>query len=89
VQSEGGASRVFVLDGGFAQMDGKRLTLLTEKAMEGSGIDAAAAERELADANAKVLAGGEGAMSLDQRAALERAQRLARAKIAAAQMTRK
>ena len=89
VQAEGGASRVFVLVGGFAQMDGKRLTLLTEKAMEGSGIDAAAAERELADANAKVLAGGEGAMSLDQRAALERAQRLARAKIAAAQMTRK
>jgi F0F1-type ATP synthase epsilon subunit len=89
VQSEGGASRVFVLDGGFAQMDGKRLTLLTEKAMEGSGIDAAAAERELADVNAKVLAGGDGATSLDQRAALERAQRLARAKIAAAQMTRK
>lgn len=89
VQAEGGTSRVFVLDGGFAQMDGKRLTLLTEKAMEGSGIDAAAAERELADANAKVLAGGESAMSLDQRAALERAQRLARAKIAAAQMTRK
>lgn len=89
VQSEGGASRVFVLDGGFAQMDGTRLTLLTEKAMEGSGIDAAAAERELADANAKVLAGGDGATSLDQRAALERAQRLARAKIAAAQMTRK
>jgi F-type H+-transporting ATPase subunit epsilon len=89
VQSEGGASRGFVLDGGFAQMDGKRLTLLTEKAMEGSGIDAAAAERELADANAKVLAGGDGATSLDQRAALERAQRLARAKIAAAQMTRK
>jgi pilus assembly protein CpaF len=46
-------------------------------------------ERELADANAKVLAGGDGATSLDQRAALERAQRLARAKIAAAQMTRK
>jgi F-type H+-transporting ATPase subunit epsilon len=89
VQSEGGASRVFVLDGGFAQMDGKRLTLLTEKAMEGSGIAAAAAERELADVNAKVLAGGDGATSLDQRAALERAQRLARAKIAAAQMTRK
>ena len=34
VQAEGGASRVFVLDGGFAQMDGKRLTLLTEKAMK-------------------------------------------------------
>jgi F-type H+-transporting ATPase subunit epsilon len=89
VQAEGGASRVFVLDGGFAQMDGTRLTLLTEKAMEASGIDMAAAERELADANAKVLATGEGATTPDQRLALERAQRLARAKIAAAQLSRK
>ena len=89
VQAEGGASRVFVLDGGFAQMDGTRLTLLTEKAMEASGIDMAAAERELADANAKVLATGEGASPPDQRLALERAQRLARAKIAAAQLSRK
>jgi F-type H+-transporting ATPase subunit epsilon len=89
VQAEGGATRIFVLDGGFAQMDGKRLTLLTDRAMEGSGIDAAAAERELADANAKVVAGGEKPLTLDERAALERAQRLARAKIAASQMARR
>ena len=89
VQAEGGASRVFVLDGGFAQMDGTRLTLLTEKAMEATGIDAAAAERELADVNAKVLASGERPMTLDERASLERAQRLARAKISAAQLARK
>ena len=88
VQSEGGASRVFVLDGGFAQMDGSRLTLLTERAMEGAGIDAAAAERELADANAKVLAAGEKAGTPEDRLAVERAQRLARAKIAAAQLAR-
>ncbi len=89
VQSDGGPSRVFVLDGGFAQMDGTRLTLLTEKAMEASGIDITAAERELADVNAKVLGSGERASTLDDRAALERAQRLARAKIMAAQIVRK
>jgi len=89
VQTDGGASRVFVLDGGFAQMDGSRLTLLTEKAMEASGIDITAAERELADANAKVLGSGDRATTLDERAAIERAQRLARAKIMAAQAARK
>ena len=89
VQAEGGPTRVFVLDGGFAQMDGKRLTLLTERAMEGSGIDSAAAERELAEANAKVTAAADRALTLDERAGIERAQRLARAKIAAAQMARR
>ena len=89
VQTDGGASRVFVLDGGFAQMDGSRLTLLTEKAMEASGIDITAAERELADANAKVLGSGDRAATLDERASIERAQRLARAKIMAAQAARK
>ena len=69
-------------------MDGTRLTLLTEKAMEATGIDAAAAERELAEANAKVLATGDAPMGLEARASLERAQRLARAKIAAAQLAR-
>jgi F-type H+-transporting ATPase subunit epsilon len=89
VQTDGGPSRVFVLDGGFAQMDGTRLTLLTEKAMEASGIDITAAERELADVNAKVLGSGDRASTLDDRTALERAQRLARAKIMAAQIVRK
>ena len=88
VQAEGGARRVFVLDGGFAQMDGARLTLLTERAMEGSGIDLAAAERELSQANAKVMESGARPATLDERASMERAQRLARAKIAAAQLVR-
>jgi F0F1-type ATP synthase epsilon subunit len=79
---------VFVVDGGFAQMDGSRLTLLTEKAMDASGIDLAAAEREVAEADARAVSGGEKASSLDERAHLERAQRLARAKVAAAQMAR-
>jgi F-type H+-transporting ATPase subunit epsilon len=89
VQAEGGATRVFVLDGGFAQMDGSRLTLLTEKAMDGTGIDMTAAERELADANSKAVGPGERAMTLEERAGVERAQRLARAKISAAQLARK
>jgi F-type H+-transporting ATPase subunit epsilon len=88
VQQDGGAQRVFVVDGGFAQMDGSRLTLLTEKAMDASGIDLAAAEREVAEADARAVTGGEKASSLDERAHLERAQRLARAKVAAAQMAR-
>lgn len=89
VQTEGAGARVFVLDGGFAQMDGTRLTLLTERAIEGSGIDAAAAERELNEANSKVLAANDRPMTLDDRAAQERTQRLARAKIAAAQLSQK
>lgn len=84
-----GKPRTFVLDGGFAQMEGERLTLLSERAMEGTGIDTAAATRELAEVNAKVTASNETPLSLDQRAALERAQRLARAKIAAAEQSRK
>jgi HlyD family secretion protein len=48
-----------------------------------------AAARELAEVNAKVTASNETPLSLDQRAALERAQRLARAKIAAAEQSRK
>ena len=89
VQAETGGTKVFVLDGGFAQMDGKRLTLLTERAMEGSGIDVAAAERELSEANAKVTAAADRSLTLEERASIERAQRLARAKIAAASMSRK
>jgi F-type H+-transporting ATPase subunit epsilon len=89
IRTAEGASRVYVLDGGFAQMEGDRLTLLSEKAMEGSGIDAAAANRELTEANAKVLDSGEKATTLEQRAAIERAQRLARAKIAAAELARR
>ncbi len=88
IQTTEGKSRTFVLDGGFAQMDGERLTLLSERAMEGAGIDATAANRELAEANAKVVGSNDTPLNLEQRAALERAQRLARAKIAAAGMAR-
>jgi len=84
VDVEGGQPRTFVLDGGFAQMDGARLTLLTERAIESGTIDAAAAERELSEVNASVVASNEKPLTLEQRAGLERRQRLARAKILAA-----
>lgn len=84
VDLQQGGSKTFVVDGGFAQMDGDRLTLLTERALEPKGIDAAAAQRELADANSAVTAANDTPMTLDQRAALERRQALARAKVAAA-----
>ncbi len=83
IDVEGGTPRSFVLDGGFAQMDGSRLTLLTERALEVGAIDGAAAQRELAEANAAVLASNEKPLTLEQRAGLERRQKLARAKIAA------
>lgn len=83
VDVEGAAPRSFVLDGGFAQMDGERLTLLTERALDMGGIDGAAAQRELAEANAAVVAANDTPLSLEQRAGLERRQRLARAKVAA------
>lgn len=85
IDIEGGAPRHFVLDGGFAQMDGARLTLLTERALEAGTLDAAAAQRELSEANAAALVSGGPPLTLEQRAGLERRQRLARAKIAAAE----
>lgn len=51
---ESGASdhrRLFV-DGGFAQMAGEKLTILTESAREPEAIDLAAVDRELAAARA-------------------------------------
>ncbi len=84
IDLDGGPSRSFVLDGGFAQMDGKRLTLLTERALDVGTVDGAAAQRELTEANAAVLASNDAPLTLSQRAGLERRQRLARAKVAAA-----
>lgn len=86
VDLQDGRSTHFLLDGGFAQMDGQRLTLLTDRVVEVEKIDAAAAQRELSEANAAVLAVQEKPLTLEQRAGLERRQRLARAKVAAVGM---
>ncbi|MFO0895745.1 MAG: ATP synthase F1 subunit epsilon [Phycisphaerales bacterium] len=81
VQIEGsGGRKQFVLDSGFAQMQGGALTLLVDKAVAATTIDSKQAETELAAANARAVeATGAG---LDERDRIERAQRLAAAKVA-------
>jgi F-type H+-transporting ATPase subunit epsilon len=69
-----GGSRWYLIDGGFAQMQGNALTLLTESAMPAETIRAGDADREYAEASAKVLQPG-----VDRRQA-EREQQRALAK---------
>jgi F-type H+-transporting ATPase subunit epsilon len=53
-----GNSRWFLVDSGFAQVQAGNLTLLTERATPAEQLSAAEAEKELADANAKVATAG-------------------------------
>jgi F-type H+-transporting ATPase subunit epsilon len=53
-----GSSRWFLIDSGFAQVQAGNLTLLTERATPAEQLSAADAERELAEANAKVATAG-------------------------------
>jgi F-type H+-transporting ATPase subunit epsilon len=48
----GGSSKRFYIDGGFLQIKGSIVTLLTNKAVEADKIDAAAAQRALEAAQA-------------------------------------
>lgn len=54
-----GASRWFLIDGGFAQADGDHLTLLTDSAMAAEDISFEQAEAELADVAQRVTKPGE------------------------------
>lgn len=73
-----GGSRWYLIDGGFAQVQNDKLTLLTESATPAEMIRASEAEKEYAEASAKVIEPGA------DRAAVERAQQLALAKKALA-----
>jgi F0F1-type ATP synthase epsilon subunit len=75
-----GGTEMFLLDGGFAQLQNGKLTLITDQAVTRSSIERAAADRELAEANAKVLEPGR--IDLAERAKLEHAQHVAAAKVA-------
>ncbi len=77
-----GSTKTFLVDSGFAQMQGTQLTLLTDRAEDASTIDRAAADRDYADARAKVIEVGNN--SADERQRLERAQKLAATKVAVA-----
>jgi F-type H+-transporting ATPase subunit epsilon len=72
-------SKKFVIDGGFAQMQGSTLTILADVAMPIDQVDSAKANIELDAANAD--AGKRGTTS--ERTTIERRQRAARAKLAA------
>lgn len=73
-----GGSRWYLIDGGFAQMQGDALTLLTEFATPAETLKAGDADREYAEASAKTLEPGA------DRAQVERQQQRALAKRALA-----
>ncbi|MDH3402035.1 MAG: ATP synthase F1 subunit epsilon [Acidobacteriota bacterium] len=73
-ETAAGAIRLYV-DGGFAEMVGNRLTVLTEDARDPAALDRGAAERRLAEARA-MTAGDEAA-----HAAREKALRRARVQL--------
>ena len=70
---------MYLIEGGFAHVDGDSLTLVTEGATLASELDLEEAKTELAEANARVTTGTK------DRLAVERAQKIAMAKVALAQ----
>ena len=82
VTSAMGSTVQLLTDGGFAQMQGDNLTLLADSTVDISSIDAKQAAAMLADANQKAIA--PGTTSAAARESVERAQRVAQAKVQAA-----
>jgi F-type H+-transporting ATPase subunit epsilon len=75
-----GGTDIFLLDGGFAQMNGGTLTILADGVTAASSLNAADAEKELAAANADSGARG----TLEARVQAEHRQRLAYARVSLA-----
>lgn len=84
VEKTGGPA-LFLLDGGFAQMNGGTLTILADSITAASDLTASAAESELNAANAEALRVG----SLESRAKAEHRQRLAYARVSLARSGRR
>ena len=82
VTSSTGSTVQLLTDGGFAHMQGDNLTLLADSTVDISSIDAKQAAAMLVDANQKAIA--PGATSAAARESVERAQRVAQAKVNAA-----
>ncbi|MEY3022158.1 MAG: synthase epsilon chain, sodium ion specific [Planctomycetota bacterium] len=85
IERPAGGSEVFLLDGGFAQMNGDTLTILADSAVAAATLDVASAERELAEANAEGMKRG----TPEARRGVERRQRLANARVALARSGRR
>ena len=78
IETEDGGARVYLVEGGFAHVDLDGLTLVTEGAIPVNELNLEEAQAELAEANARVTTD-----DMD-RAAVERAQKIATAKVALA-----
>lgn len=78
IEAQEGGSRRFLIEGGFAHVDGNELTLVTEGAIPAEQLHLEEAQAELAEANARITT------SDQDRKAVERAQRIATAKVALA-----
>ena len=74
----------YLLNGGFAQMNHNTLVLLADGAELVSSIDPDQALKQSAEADAKVTAVGGSPRTLTECEAIEQAQTLARARLAAA-----
>lgn len=85
IEKAGGGTDVFLLEGGFAQMNGGTLTILADGATAAGSINAADAEKELTAASGEGLKSG----TLESRAAAEHRQRLAYARVALARSARR
>lgn len=72
-RAEGGSSW-FMVEGGFAQIQGDQVTVLTERAWTPDEVDVAEAERELAAGNRKVLEQGAAVIEGEQMQARSRAK---------------
>lgn len=75
VDLSSGGTRTWFIDGGFAQVVGESLTIITERALLPDQISATETERELEAANRQAVSGG-----IDRRKA-ESDQQRARAKL--------
>ena len=85
VEKPGGANDVFLLDGGFAQMNGGTLTILADAVTPATSLSVADAEKELAAASADISKRG----TPDARRGIEHRQRLAYARVALARSGRR
>ncbi len=85
IEKPTGGADIFLLDGGFAQMNGGTLTILADAVTPAASISAAEAEKELAAATNDGLKSG----SLEARSSAEHRQRLAYARVALARSSRR
>ena len=85
IEKPAGGADTFLVDGGFAQMNGGTLTILADGVTNSTAINLADAEKELANASSEGLKSG----SLDARNAAEHRQRLAYARVALARSARR